>query len=65
MSPWDYGRPPSGHHDPYEGEDTFRSDEDDGTDLYPITWERDPGEPPTSSWDWRDQNLDWPAPPWC
>jgi hypothetical protein len=60
MSPWDYGRPPSGHHDPYRGEDTFRSEEDDGTDLYPITWERDPGEPPTASWDWRDQNLDWP-----
>ena len=60
MSPWDYGRPPSGHHDPYEGEDTFRSEEDDGTDRYPITWERDPGEHPTASWDWRDLNVDWP-----
>ncbi|MGB6572836.1 MAG: hypothetical protein WBF20_14265, partial [Trebonia sp.] len=60
MSPWDYGRPPSGRHDPYGGEDTFRSEEDDGTDLYPITWERDPGEPPTASWDWRDLDADWP-----
>ena len=60
MSPWDYGRPPPGRHDPYGGEDTFRSEEDDGTDLYPITWERDPGEPPTASWDWRDLDADWP-----
>jgi hypothetical protein len=60
MSPWDYGRPPSGHHDPYGGEDTFRSEEDDGTDRYPITWERDPGEHPTASWDWRDLNVEWP-----
>ncbi len=60
MSPWDYGRPPSGRHDPYRREDTFRSEEDDGTDGYPITWERDPGEPPTSSFDWRDLDLDWP-----
>jgi hypothetical protein len=61
MSPWDYGRPPSGHHDPYGDEDTFRSEEDDdGTDRYPITWERDPGEPPTASWDWRDLDADWP-----
>ena len=60
MSPWDYGRPPSGRHDPYGGEDTFRSGENDGTDRYPITWERDPGEPPTTSWDWRDLDVDWP-----
>ena len=60
MSPWDYGRPPSGRHDPYRREDTFRSEEDDDTGPYPITWERDPGEPPTSSFDWRDLDLDWP-----
>jgi hypothetical protein len=60
MSPWDYGRPPSGRHDPYRREDTFRSEEDDGTDLYPITWERDQGEPPTASWGWRDLDADWP-----
>src|SRR5579872_2553021 len=60
MSPWDYGRPPSGRHDPYRGEDAFRSEEDDGTDRYPITWERDPAEPPTASWDWHDLNVEWP-----
>lgn len=59
MSPWDYGSPPSGRHDPYRGEETFRSEEDDGTDLYPLTWERDQGEPPTARFDW--SNLDdWP-----
>jgi hypothetical protein len=60
MSPWDYGRPPSGRHDPYRGEDTFRSEEDDGTDLYPLTYERDPGEHPTASFDWSNLDVDWP-----
>ena len=61
MSPWDYGMPPPDRHDPYPGEDTLRSEEeDDGTDIYPITWERDPGEPPTSSFDWRDVDENWP-----
>jgi hypothetical protein len=68
MNPWDYGRPPSNRHDPYAGDDTFRSEEaDDGTDPYPLTWERDPRqppaygyEPPTSAFDWRDLDADWP-----
>ena len=60
MSPWDYGRPPSGRQDPYAGEDTFRSEEDNSTDRYPITWERDQGEPPTARLDWRDLDVDWP-----
>jgi hypothetical protein len=61
MSPWDYGRPPSGRHDPYRREDTFRSEEDDdGTDLYPLTYERNPGEPPTASFDWSNLDVDWP-----
>jgi hypothetical protein len=49
MSHWDYGRPPPEHHDPYPGEDTFRSDsDDDGMSAYPITWEREEAlEPPT------------------
>ena len=61
MGSWDYGMPPSDRHDPYAGEDTFRSEEDDdGTDLYPITWERDPDQHDTSSYDWRDADADWP-----
>jgi len=50
MSPWDYGRPPYDRNDPYAGEDTVRYEEDDnGTDLYPITWEQDPW-PPQRHW---------------
>lgn len=61
MSPWDYGMPPPDRHDSYPGEDTLRSEEeDDGTDIYPITWERDPGEPPTSGFDWCDVDENWP-----
>ena len=71
MSPWDYGRPPHDSppydsppydsHDGYAGEDTFRSEEDDdSTAPYPITWERDPGQPPASGYDWRDVDEDWP-----
>jgi hypothetical protein len=60
MSPWDYDRRPSGRHDPYRGEDTFRSEEDDSTGPYPITWERDQGEPPTARFDWSNLDVDWP-----
>jgi len=61
MSQWDYGMPPPPeHHDPYAGEDTFRSDDFDGTSGYPITWEREPAEPPTR---W-DREAAEPLAPW-
>ena len=61
MSHWDYGMPPPEHHDPYPGEDTFRSDsDDDGMSAYPITWEREePLDPATQRLELGFPDDDW------